>query len=585
MGVVYEAVDSVIERTVAIKTIRKADLDPDEAAEHGRRFLIEAKAAGKLNHPNIVGLYDHGDEAGLAYLVMELVQGRELQHYFNERYPFTLADIVRLMGELLDALGYSHRRGVIHRDVKPANIFITESGHIKLGDFGIARIESSTKTRVGAVLGTPSHMAPEQIRGEGADARSDLYAAGVVLFQFLTGERPFTGPMLSMALKVLNEPAPVPSSIRSGVSGALDAVVARALAKQPADRYQSAADFWRALLEASGLASAGMVASGTLAGDGADTGSGRSGFGDTGFGRSGFGDTGFGDTAFGRGGFGGTGLGHGAPGDTATGALPRPGTTTTPPTLRPHGEAAMPPTPVSAGAAQPAADSTTAALPSATNAPPPAPPPPPAPTPAARSTPRLPPPAAAGEPAHHTSPSHPPAGRSATVVWVGAAALLVALGVGWWARRPATAPEPTHEAPARSDTTPSAPGPSASAITPPAAPPPPPPAASATLPAPAPAPEPKATATPSPVPPPAASSAAAPPPAAQGASSVPPPSPRPAPRPVRETRPGPPKAPTEAMASPPPKAARPPRCSDILQKASLEPLTSEEAAYLRRECQ
>ena len=293
MGVVYEAVDSVIERTVAIKTIRKDDLDPDEAAEHSRRFLIEAKAAGKLNHPNIISLYDHGDEAGMAYIVMELVQGRELQHYFDEKYRFSLSEVVRLMGELLDALGYSHRRGVVHRDVKPANIFITETGSVKLGDFGIARIESTQKTRAGALMGTPSYMSPEQIRGEPADARSDLYAAGVVLFQFLTGERPFAGNMLAMAMKVLNDPVPRASSLNAEVSPALEAVIDRALAKQAGERFQSAAEFWQALAEAVGLVVTPLPA---LSAQGA--GSGTLGPGDRG--RSLFGGT----TGWGHGGLG-----------------------------------------------------------------------------------------------------------------------------------------------------------------------------------------------------------------------------------------------------------------------------------------
>lgn len=575
MGVVYEAVDSVIERTVAIKTIRKGDLDADEAAEHGRRFLIEAKAAGKLNHPNIVGLYDHGDEAGLAYLVMELVQGRELQHYFNEHYPFTLADIVRLMGELLDALGYSHRRGVIHRDVKPANIFITDSGHVKLGDFGIARIESSTKTRVGAVLGTPSHMAPEQIRGEGADARSDLYAAGVVLFQFLTGERPFTGPMLSMALKVLNEPAPAPSSIRAEVSAAMDAVVARALAKQPADRYQTAADFWRALLEASGLAAAGSLPGGTLTGDAAESGFGRSTFGDTGFGRSGFGDTGFGRGSFGDTGIGRTGVGTAADA-TATG--------------RPDGHGAAPAAPEATGAST----ATPPAIPAPGRTPPaPVASPRPATPPATAADRTPPPPVPARNTAGAAAPRPAPA-RSGAALWLGAAALAAVLGVVWWAARPAAppaAPQAKRDTPARSDTTPPAPAPSASVVAQPA------PTASASAVAhPAPAPAPASTPAPG-LPPPPPTAAATPAPALPASSAspapgvsapqttavAPPPATRPPPRPVREARV--PRPAAEALPSPSPKPARPARCSDILQKASLEPLTSEEAAYLRRECQ
>ena len=160
MGVVYEGFDPIIDRVVAIKTIKKDELDHDEAEEHSRRFLIEAKAAGRLNHRNIVGIYDYGEEGGLSFIVMEFVQGKELKSFFSARHPFSMSQVVRLMGELLDALGYSHSRGVIHRDVKPDNIFVTDDGSVKLGDFGIARIDSTQKTHAGTVLGTPSYMAP-----------------------------------------------------------------------------------------------------------------------------------------------------------------------------------------------------------------------------------------------------------------------------------------------------------------------------------------------------------------------------------------------------------------------------------------
>jgi tRNA A-37 threonylcarbamoyl transferase component Bud32 len=254
MGIVYEGFDPVIDRVVAIKTIKKDELEPDEAEEHSRRFLIEAKAAGRLNHRNIVGIYDYGEEKGLSFIVMEFVQGKELKSFFAARHPFSMSQIVRLMGELLDALGYSHSRGVIHRDVKPDNIFVTEDGSVKLGDFGIARIDSTSKTHAGTVLGTPSYMAPEQIRGETADARSDLYAAGVILYQFLVGERPFSGGMVAVMQKVLMEAPKPPSSHNPSIPEAIDAVVMKALAKSAADRFASAAEFSRELTAAVGLA-------------------------------------------------------------------------------------------------------------------------------------------------------------------------------------------------------------------------------------------------------------------------------------------------------------------------------------------
>ena len=264
MGIVYEGFDPIIDRIVAIKTIKKDELDAEEAEEHSRRFLIEAKAAGRLNHRNIVGIYDYGEEKGLSFIVMEFVQGKELKSFFAARHPFSMSQIVRLMGELLDALGYSHGRGVIHRDVKPDNIFVTDDGSVKLGDFGIARIDSTSKTHAGTVLGTPSYMSPEQIRGETADARSDLYAAGVILYQFLVGERPFSGGMVAVMQKVLMEAPKPPSSHNPSIPEAIDAVVLRALAKSAPDRFASAAEFGRALTAAVGLADSGDESESTM---------------------------------------------------------------------------------------------------------------------------------------------------------------------------------------------------------------------------------------------------------------------------------------------------------------------------------
>jgi TolA protein len=253
MGIVYEGFDPVIERTVAIKTIRVDELDAEEAEEHSRRFKVEAKAAGKLNHPNIVGIYDYGEEQSLAYIVMEYVQGKELKSYLDSGQKFPIKQTVHIMGQLLDALGYSHDRGVIHRDIKPANLFITEQGMVKLGDFGIARIDSTHKTHAGTVLGTPSYMSPEQIKGESVDNRSDLYSCGVILYQFLTGEKPFSGSMVAVMHKVLAEEPPKPSSINPQVTPQLEQVVARAMAKRPEDRYANAGAFIEALRLAAGM--------------------------------------------------------------------------------------------------------------------------------------------------------------------------------------------------------------------------------------------------------------------------------------------------------------------------------------------
>jgi serine/threonine-protein kinase len=254
MGVVLEGYDPVIERTVAIKTMRVDELDPDVGQQGAQRFLVEAKAAGRLSHRNIVAIYDYGEQDGLLYIVLELVRGRELAALFAQERRFSLAQVVTWMGELLDALGYAHARGIVHRDVKPHNIFITDDGHVKLGDFGIARIDASLRTHEETLLGTPAYMAPEQLRAERGDARSDLYAAGVVLYQFLTGTQPFTGGMVPVMHKVLTEAPRPPSALAAGIAPALDAVVLRSLAKSPADRYPTADAFRRALVDAAGAA-------------------------------------------------------------------------------------------------------------------------------------------------------------------------------------------------------------------------------------------------------------------------------------------------------------------------------------------
>src|SRR5208282_230783 len=205
MGIVYEAFDPAIERTVALKTILGNQVKDAEAQEMFARFQREAKAAGRLNHPNIVSIYDFGEDNGTSFIAMEFVKGRELKDYFEKNERFPMADIVRIMGQLLDALEYSHNNGVVHRDIKPANIIILPDGQVKVTDFGIARIESSQFTQAGTVLGTPAYMSPEQFMGQTVDRRSDIFSAGVVLYQFLTGERPFSGTAATIMHKVLKE--------------------------------------------------------------------------------------------------------------------------------------------------------------------------------------------------------------------------------------------------------------------------------------------------------------------------------------------------------------------------------------------
>jgi serine/threonine-protein kinase len=250
MGIVYDGFDPVIERRVAIKTIAKASMDPGEAAEVLGRFKREAQAAGRLNHPGIVSIHDYGEDDGLAFIAMEFIKGNELRRYFESQQRFDLAQIVRIMGEILDALDHAHRNGVVHRDIKPANIMITDEGRVKVADFGVAWIESSTMTQVGMRIGTPAYMSPEQHQGLPVSGRSDLFSAGVILYQFLTGERPFTGsgyPMIRQIL--LDDPVP-PSKVNPDIPRSLDAVTLKALAKLPERRFATAREFAEAICKA-----------------------------------------------------------------------------------------------------------------------------------------------------------------------------------------------------------------------------------------------------------------------------------------------------------------------------------------------
>jgi serine/threonine protein kinase len=259
MGVVYEGYDPSIKRIVALKTIR-SELSGGDPASVIARFRREAQAAGRLNHPNIVSIYDFGDDNGVWYIAMEFVQGRELKECFESNERFKMADIVRIMSQILNALDYSHRQGVIHRDIKPANIFLLSDGSVKVADFGIAHIESSNLTQVGTVMGTPSYMSPEQIMGLPVDGRSDLFSAGVVLYQFLTGERPFAGSAATTMQKVLKEDPLPPSTLNVQLPPAMDAVVRKALAKRADERFQTAQEFADAIRAAAPATTAPVAA-------------------------------------------------------------------------------------------------------------------------------------------------------------------------------------------------------------------------------------------------------------------------------------------------------------------------------------
>jgi eukaryotic-like serine/threonine-protein kinase len=256
MGVVYEGIDPKLNRRVAIKTILKSHLDPDTAKDYSMRFSREAQAVARLNHPHIVQVYDFAEEGDVAYLVMEFIRGKELKNFFDANERFDIKEAVRIMCELLDALDFAHNAGIIHRDIKPANVMLDAQARTKLTDFGVARVQDSDRTQAertqaGTMVGTPAYMSPEQITGGTIDKRSDVFSAGIILYQFLTGEKPFTGGgAWTIAKKIIQEDPPAPSSLNNAVTPFFDAVVNKALSKNAETRYQSAKDFGVALKRA-----------------------------------------------------------------------------------------------------------------------------------------------------------------------------------------------------------------------------------------------------------------------------------------------------------------------------------------------
>ncbi len=239
MGVVWKAVDPLIGRPVAIKTVEAAHFDFDPEARE--RFLREARAAGRLSHPNIVTIFDAGTAGEDAYIVMELIAGRTLSEMISagNRFPaFTVADIGAQIAEALD---YAHTHGVVHRDIKPANIMLTAGGLVKITDFGVARLEDASRTRVGTVLGSPRYMSPEQVRGRPVDGRSDIYSLGVLLYELVSGVCPFgasgTGDLMKLMKDIVDgEPKPLRELVPHAPK-AFEAIIARAMRKDPAERY------------------------------------------------------------------------------------------------------------------------------------------------------------------------------------------------------------------------------------------------------------------------------------------------------------------------------------------------------------
>jgi serine/threonine-protein kinase len=251
MGVVYRANDPMLNRMVAIKTINMAEAGQEGMAEYEARFYTEAKAAGSLNHQNLVIVYDIGKSGNLVYMAMEYVEGLELRQMLTEGQSLPVVQAVDIAAQVGEGLAYAHQHHVVHRDIKPANILVTAEGHAKIADFGIARMRSSeTRTQTGIILGSPKYISPEQVVGKRADHRSDIFSLGVILYQCLTGSTPFNGEGLSALMYQItnHDPAP-PSAVNPQVPVMLDYIVAKVLAKGPEARYQSAADFANDLRE------------------------------------------------------------------------------------------------------------------------------------------------------------------------------------------------------------------------------------------------------------------------------------------------------------------------------------------------
>ena len=253
MGVVYEARDPNLDRPVAIKTIRVQGMSAEAASEYETRFRTEARSAARLHHANIVSVFDSGQDGDDAYLVMEFIQGQDLKHHLECGARFSVRSSIAMVHDLLMALDHAHRQNVVHRDVKPANMLIEQSGRVKLTDFGVARIQEpdeSHLTQVGGAVGTPKYMSPEQAKGQRGDSRSDVFSAGVVLYELLTGQLPFMGDNQFVIIhQIVSYDPPPPSSLNPEVPPSMDAVIARALTKNPDERYATAREFALALRE------------------------------------------------------------------------------------------------------------------------------------------------------------------------------------------------------------------------------------------------------------------------------------------------------------------------------------------------
>src|SRR5262249_14451465 len=251
MGEVYRAHDPAIDRLVAIKVVRPELVAGSGGQQLLERFRREARAAGRRFHPNIVAIWDFGDDNGMPFLVMELVEGQSLDQVIKSSGALSLDRSIAIITQVLSALGFAHDNGIVHRDIKPSNIIILQDDRVKVADFGIARLEASEFTIVGDLLGTPAYMAPEQLSGGPIDHRTDLFAAGVILFEMLSGVKPFRGKSITEIMLLMEERGPEDlRALNPAVPEALQRVIRKAVAFDPAKRYADAAAFSKAVADA-----------------------------------------------------------------------------------------------------------------------------------------------------------------------------------------------------------------------------------------------------------------------------------------------------------------------------------------------
>src|SRR5215813_7929866 len=264
MGVVYKASDPVIGRSVAVKTLKLSEQGTGLShSELLARFQTEARAAGILTHPNIVVVYDAGEEEGLFYITMELVEGKSLQAMLDAGQLFPLPRVLRIMEQACSALQFAHDRNIVHRDIKPANLMLTPDDTVKVTDFGTAKIlQFGTVNQTTHVMGTPSYMSPEQVKGKVVDGRSDIFSLGVLLYEMVTGEKPFPGQNITTVIyKIVNEDPVPPRTIDPSIHPGLSAVVLKALSKDPDTRYQSCREMMEDLKNYRNIAPASGVES------------------------------------------------------------------------------------------------------------------------------------------------------------------------------------------------------------------------------------------------------------------------------------------------------------------------------------